>query len=92
MAVDITVVAKEFALSEDEVTRAGLRAFLLEQLRLVEAERRARCAKFGVNTLEEMDELLRRGEVEEDAILEDFQEVDYLCDRIDRIKSMLEEV
>ena len=29
----------------------SLRAFLLEQLRLLEAERKARCAKFGVKDL-----------------------------------------
>ena len=92
MAVDVTRVAKEFSLTEDALTQAGIRAFLLEQLRLFDADRRARCAKFGVKSLEEMDGLLRRGEVEEDDILDDFQEVDYLCGRIERVKAMLEEV
>ena len=31
------------------------------------------------------------GEVEEDDILEDFQQVDYLCDRIERIRAMIKE-
>ena len=92
MSVDVASVAKEFSLTEEALTREGIRAFLLEQLRLLETERQARCAKFGVKSLEEMDGLLRRGEVEEDDILEDFQEVDYLYERIDRVKAMLEEV
>ena len=91
MALDLATVAREFSLSEEDLTRESIRAFLAEQLRLLEADRRARCAKYGVNTLEDMDDLLRRGEVDEDDILEDFQEVDYLRDRIERVRTMLEE-
>lgn len=91
MALDVASVAKEFSLSEEAVTRESIRAFLLEQLRLFDADRRARCAKFGVKSLVEMDGLIQRGEVEEDDILEYFQEVDYLCGRIERVKAMLEE-
>lgn len=91
MALDVVSVAKEFSLTEEAVERESLRAFLLQQFHLLESDRRVRCAKFGVKTLEEMDELLRRGKVEEDAILEDFQEVDYLCHRIGRVQAMLEE-
>lgn len=91
MSLDLATVAREFSLSEEDLTREGIRAFLAERLRLLDAERRARCAKFGVKSLEEMDALMRRGEVDEDDILEDFQEVDYLYDRIERVKAMLEE-
>ena len=90
MALDPASVAKEFSLTETALTRESLRAFLLQQLQLLDTDRRARCAKFGVKTLAEMDELIRHGQVEEDAILEDFQEVDYLCHRIERVKAMLE--
>jgi hypothetical protein len=85
-------VAKEFSLSEEELTRESLRAFLLEQLRTLDAERRARCAKFGVTTLAAMDELLQRGAVAEEDLLEDFQHVDYLTTRIERVRQMLEEL
>ena len=91
MALDVTMVAKEFSLTEEAVMRESIRAFLFGRLRLLDADRRARCARFGVKSLEEMDGLLRRGEVEEDDILEDFQEVDYLCDRMERVRAMLEE-
>lgn len=92
MSVDVQQVAKEFDLSEDVLTRESLRAFLLEQLRMFDAERRARCAKFGVSDLAEMDALLQRGAVEEEEILEDFQNVDFLTTRIERIKHMLAEL
>ena len=92
MPIDTTVIAKEFAITEEELQRKSLRAFLLEQLRLLEAERKARCAKFGVKDLWEMETLFVEGKVEEEEMLEDFQEVDYLTDRVERIKAMLKEI
>ncbi|MBI3329125.1 MAG: hypothetical protein HYZ81_20775 [Nitrospinae bacterium] len=61
-------------------------------LRSCDAERRARCARFGVATLAEMDTLLQQGAVTEEDILEDFQHVDYLTARVEGIKQMLEEL
>ena len=92
MSVDITVIANEFGLTEETLTVESLRVFLREHLRLLETDRQARCAKFGVNSLEEMDGLLRRGEVEEEDILDDFQEVDHLTNRIERIKGLLDDL
>jgi predicted nucleotidyltransferase len=92
MRPDIAEIAKEFALPEEVLITESVRAFLTEHLRQMEADRQARCAKFGVKTLEEMDGLLRRGEIDEDDILQDFQEVDYLTNRIRRIKVLLEDL
>ena len=92
MSVDATSIAKEFAITEEELTRKSLRAFLLEQLRMLEAERKARCAKFGVKDLWEMERLMVEGKVEEEDMLEDYQTVDYLTARVKRVKAMLEEV
>jgi hypothetical protein len=89
MSLDVQQVAKEFALSEEALTRESLRAFLREQLRTLDAERQARCAKFGVTSLAEMDELLQQGVVAEEDMLEEFQHVDYLTTRIERVKQML---
>jgi len=90
--VAVKQIAKEFALSEKELLQQSLRAFLLDRMQLLESERRARCAKFGVSSLEEMDELIRKGSVEEEDILEDFQNVDYLTTQIERIQELLEEL
>lgn len=88
--IAVKEIAREFSLGEEELIRHGLRAFLLDRMRMLDAERRARCAKFGVESLEEMDRLIRTGQVEEEDILEDFQEVDYLTTRIQHIQQMLE--
>ena len=92
MAVNLREVASEFSLSEESLTRESLRAFLLEQLRLLDAERQARCAKFGVTSLSELDELVQKGAVSEETVLDDFQNIDYLTTRIERVKAMLEEI
>ena len=92
MLIDTNAIAKEFAITEEELRRKSLRAFLLDQLRLLEAERKPRCAKFGVNDLWGMERLIEQGKVEEEDILEDFQTVDYLTSRVKRVKAMLEEV
>lgn len=92
MVVEMKQVAQELALGEEQVLREALRALLRDKIRALEAERRARCAKFGVTSLAEMDELIKTGQVEEDAILEDFQNVDYLTHRITRLQKLLGEL
>ena len=92
MAIEMTQVAQELAMNEDELMREALRALLRAKIHSFDAERRARCAKFGVSSLQEMDELVRTGRVAEDAILDDFQNVDYLTNRIKRLEPMLGEI
>ena len=91
MPIDAHLIAKELAISEEELTRKSLRAFLMEQLRLLEADRKARCAKFGASDLLDMERLIEQGKVAEEAILQDYQEVDYLTDRAERVRALLEE-
>ena len=88
--IDIGELAQEFALSKQDLITQSLRAFVMEQLRLFRAEKQARCAKFGVASLEEMDKLIVEGTVEEEDILDDFQNVDYLTTRIERLEHLLE--
>ncbi len=92
MAVETTQVAQELAMSERDVTREGLRALLRAKIHSLDAERRARCAKFGVTSLQGLDELVRAGKVDEEAILDDFQNVDFLTNRIARLQKMLGEL
>jgi hypothetical protein len=58
---------------------------------MLDAERQARCAKFGVTSLAGLDDLLQKGTVTEEDILEDFQHVDHLTTRVERVKQMLME-
>lgn len=92
MAVTAKDLAQRFAMPEKELIRQSLRAFLQDELHTLEAERRARCAKFGVSSLEEFDRLLIERPDEESLMLEDFQQVDYLTHRIEEIRQMMKEL
>ena len=54
MVIEIKQVAQELAMSEEEVARESLRALVRAKIHAFDAERRARCAQFGVGSLEEM--------------------------------------
>lgn len=88
--VDVGRFAKELSMSEQDLLVQSLRSFITEQLRLLQAEKQARCARFGVTSLEEMDRLIAEGAVEEEEILDDFQNVDYLTARIEHLEHLLE--
>ena len=90
MSVDLNKIAKEFEMTREQLEKEGLKAFMLDKLHEYESERRARCAKFRVETLEEMDNLIRQGKVEEEDILDDFQNVDYLVSQVKKIKRLLD--
>jgi hypothetical protein len=68
MSVDVRKIAKAFALTEEALTKESLRAFLLDRVCILDAERQARGAKFGVKSLQEMDKLLQKGVVTEEEI------------------------
>ena len=84
--------ASQFRLTEDQVLEEGIKAFLQSQLRVLEAERRSIFAKYGVNTLEELDEYLGDRPDQESENLENLQRADYLTDQVFEIRSMLEDL
>jgi hypothetical protein len=90
MTTAIAQIAQKLAMPEDQLVQEGIRAVLRNQVAMLEAERRARCARFGVTSLEEMDTLVREGRVSEEEILEDFQQVDYLTARINELRATLQ--
>ncbi|MBU1752563.1 hypothetical protein KKG56_01695 [bacterium] len=89
MAISLRKIAEEFTISRKELIRQSIIALLKEQLRICNIERLALCSKFGVSSLEEMDELLVKGKVEEDDMIEDFQMVDFLTSKGKKIKKLL---
>jgi hypothetical protein len=90
--LDIREVAEDLSTTEEQVLQEGLEALLRKRLRLYHAERFTICQKYGVNSLEDMDRLIREGQVEEGQILEDFQRVDYLTWLINKIEARLEQL
>ena len=80
-------LSKHLGVPEDELIRRGLRAYLEEELRKVRARIAAICVKYGVKSLEELDEKINKGEVAESDAFEDFTRLDHL----EAVKRKLEE-
>ena len=86
MVENISDIAYEFGMTEEELTTEALRTFLKAHVRLLETEVGYHYAQAGVDSLQGMEKLLRQGEIRE----EKFQEVFDLAARADRIGLLLE--
>ena len=92
MSLSIEMVAKELNIPKEEIERKSLQAFLLDQLRKLEADMKVRCVKWNVTSLGDMEKLIEEGKVVESDILDDFHEVDYLSGQIRLIKEMIDKL
>ncbi len=75
-------------MDRETLAKASLKAFLDRELRRIEAEIFEIGAKHSVKSIFELDDKLKRGEVREEDIVEDFQELDYLEARRDEFTLM----
>lgn len=89
MKLSAKEIAQDLQASEEEIIQEGLEAVLRKRLRLYRVEFRTTCERYGVESLEEMDRLIREGLVEEGEILEDFQRADYLVSVIEKLENRL---
>jgi flagellar biosynthesis/type III secretory pathway chaperone len=48
--------------------------------------------KYNISNIEEFDEKIRRGELNETDVFEDFTRLDYLLDREEKLRKLLEEL
>jgi hypothetical protein len=92
MSMTIQAVARQLAISPKDLARQAILAFLREQARFYNAECLRLCRKYGVSSLQEMDRLVAQGRVEEEAILLDFQRVDFLTARLRKLNELMESV
>ncbi len=84
--------AQSFALSSDALVEQGLKAFLLDQLALLNAEFHSLLNRHQVRSFEEFDKLVIEHPDTESVLLSDFQHADFLCSRISNIKQWLNEL
>jgi hypothetical protein len=85
----IDEVASTLKMDRDVLARASIKAFLEKELRCIEAEIFEIGARHGVRSIFELDDRLKKGEVREANILDDFQELDYLESRRDELLSAM---
>lgn len=88
----IDEVASALKMDRDTLAKASIKAFLDRELRCIEAEIYEIGAKHGAKSIFELDDKLKRGEVREEDILEDFQELDYLEARRDDLLAAMKKL
>ncbi len=84
--------SRVLGIREDVLEREALRQYILSELRHVRLESKLIMARYGVSSIEELDEKIRRGELEESEVFEDLTRLDYLLDREKRLEKLLEEL
>lgn len=88
MPENISDIAHEFGLTEEELTTEALRLFLREHVGHLVAEVESQYAQAGADSLPGMEELFRQGEIRE----ETFREVLDLAGRAHRIRMLLDDL
>ena len=82
-------VAVRLNLTPAQLERESLRVYLERRLRLVESELFALSQRYGVNTVDELDQAIRAGRFHESDAFEDFFLFDYLEAEIDSLQELL---
>ena len=85
-------VARELHVSEDDLLKQGLRIYLERRLRSIKAEIFELYGRYGMHSVEEMEARYRDGTLEEAQSWRDFQRLDHLEYKRDRLLQLLETV
>jgi hypothetical protein len=86
----VGLVAQELHVSEDDLLKQGVHALLEHQLREVKAQIFEITGRYGVSSVEEMETRYREGTLEEADSWRDFQRLDHLEYKRDRLLQLIE--
>ncbi len=79
-------------IEEDVLAREALRQYILSELRRIRIETKLIMSRYGVASIEELDEKIRRGELKESDVFEDLTHLDYLLDKEEKLRKLLEKL
>ncbi len=85
-------VSKILGVEESVLEREALHQYILSQLRRVKLEAKLIMSRYGVSSIEELDEKIKRGELDETEVFEDLTRLDYLLDLEEKLRKLLEEL
>lgn len=85
----IKQISEILEMDTKDLERESIKSFLSQKLRSIEVEIFKIAMKHGVKSVEELDEKLKEGLVEEDEVLSDYQELDYYESQKDHILKAL---
>ena len=88
----LDVLAKEFNLSRDILIKQSLKVFMEKRLREIKTEVFRLTGKYSVSSVNELEELYKKGEVEEKDSWRDYQKLDHLEYKKVEIEKLLDEL
>lgn len=86
----IEVLAEKLNLSKEEILRESLKFFLERKLRELKTEIFKIRSRYGIASVEEFEELYRKGKIEEKDTWQDLQKLDHLEFKKDELGKALE--
>ncbi|MBW1933129.1 MAG: hypothetical protein JRI56_08975 [Deltaproteobacteria bacterium] len=88
--MEVKEVSEALGVSENELVKRGVKAYLEMELRRVKAETYSILSKYEVGSFIELDERISRGDLSETEMFEDFTRLDYLESMREKIEGLLE--
>ena len=85
----LAVAAEKLNISKEEMIRESLKVFLEKKLREIKTEMYEIRVKYKVSSVEEFEELYRRGQIEEKDTWQELQRLDHLEFKKDEIEGIL---
>jgi len=85
-------LAQELRLPKQDILERGLKTFLESNLREIRAEMFQIAGKYGVSSVEGLEELYKRGTLEEGDTWRDFQRLDHLEYKREQMEKLLKEL
>ena len=87
--MEVKEISETLGVSEDDLVKRGVKAYLEMELRRVKAEMYGILSKYKVDSFRELDERISRGDLSETETFEDFTRLDYLDSMREKIERLL---
>jgi hypothetical protein len=87
--MEVKEISETLGVSEDDLVKRGVKAYLEMELRRVKAEMYGILSKYKVDSFRELDEKISRGDLSETETFEDFTRLDYLDSMREKIERLL---
>jgi hypothetical protein len=87
--MEVKEISETLGVSEDDLVKRGVKAYLEMELRRVKAEMYGILSKYKVDSFRELDEKISRGDLSETETFEDFTRLDYLDSVREKIERLL---
>lgn len=87
--MEVREVSRVLGVSEEELVEKGVRAYLENKLRRINAEINIILTRYDVSTFSELDVKITNGDISETDSFEDYTRLDYLDSQREKIEKVL---